>query len=233
MKASKVAAVVSALLATDAKPTEASILAAILAADKKGKDEGGLGNVEIMNKKANDAELKEHEAEDAAGEYFGHTKDEWEKMPAKDRKSARDKALDEKDDPEHTNDSEVDEAEDDIQPAQSASGNSGSGGKEPTTDKKGMDAAIKSAIDARDALHAARRDVETVIGPVTYDSAAEVYKAALVKLGVAVDGVHASAYPTLFKLARDKVEAQTPVMASDAARVTTMAGAIKGYTRLP
>ena len=49
LKASKVASVVAALIATDAKPTEAQILAAILAADKKGKDEGGLGNVEIQN----------------------------------------------------------------------------------------------------------------------------------------------------------------------------------------
>ncbi len=237
MKLSKVAAAVAALLATDAKPTEAQIMAACIAADKKGKDEGGLGNVEIQNKakdekeKAEDA--KEHEAEDAAGEYFGHTKDEWEKMPAKDRKSARDKARDEKDDPEHTNDGEAEmEAEDDIQPAKSASGNSGSGGKEPTTDKKGMDAAIKLAIDRRDALHAARRDVETVLGVVAFDSAAEVYKAALVKLGVTVDGVHASAYPALFKMAREKLDAQAPTLASDAATVKTMAGVIKGYTRL-
>ena len=237
MKASKVAAVVSALLATDQKPTEASILAAILAADKKSKDEGGLGPVEIQKKAANDAELKEHEAEDAAGEYFGHTKDEWEKMDAKDRKGARDKARDEKDDPEHTNDADPEvEGNDDVQPKPSVSGAgapAGNAGKEPAKDKKATDAAIKVALDARDALHAARRDVETVLGVVAYDSAAEVYKAALDKLGVATDGVHPSAFATLFRMKREAVTATAPTLGSDAATVSTMAGKIKGYTRLP
>lgn len=233
MKASKVAQVVAALLATDAKPTEASILAVILAADKKGKDEGGLGPVEIQ--KAKDEKEKAEDAEkfgasDAAAEYFGKGKDEWEKMPAKDRAAARDAA--EKDDPEHTNDSEVD-AEDDEQPAKTATGNSGAGGKEPAKDKKAHDAAIKVALDARDALHAARRDVETVLGVVAYDSAAEVYKAALDKLGVATDGVHASAFATLFRMKREAVVAAAPVLGSDAATIKSMAGAIKGYNRLP
>ena len=237
MKASKVAQVVTALLATDAKPTEASILAAILAADKKGKDEGGLGPVEIQKKAANDAELKEHEAEDAAGEYFGHTKDEWEKMDAKDRKGARDKARDEKDDPEHTNDGDPDvEGMDDVQPKESVTGGgspAGNKGKEPAKDKKAADAAIKVALDARDALHAARRDVETVLGVVAYDSAEAVYKAALDKLGVDTAGVHPSAFATLFRMKREAVTATAPVLGSDAATVKTMAGAIKGYTRLP
>jgi hypothetical protein len=235
MKLSKVAAAVAALLATDAKPTEAQIMAACIAADKKGKDEGGLGPVEIENKKANDAELKEHEAEDAAGEYFGHTKDEWEKMPAKDRKSARDKARDERDDPEHTNDGEVD-GMDDVQPKESVTGGgspAGNKGKEPAKDKKAHDAAIKVALDARDALHAARRDVETVLGVVAYDSAAEVYAAALAKLGVDTAGVHASAFPALFKMKRDAVSATAPVLGSDAATVKGMAAVIKGYNRLP
>jgi hypothetical protein len=233
MKLSKVAAAVAALLATDAKPTEAQIMAACIAADKKGKDEGGLGPVEIENKAKDEKEA----AEDAAAEYFGHTKDEWEKMPAKDRKSARDKARDEKDDPEHTNDGETDvEGMDDIQPKESVSGAgspAGNKGKEPAKDKKATDAAIKVALDARDALHAARRDVETVLGVVTFDSAAEVYGAALKKLGVDTAGIHASAYPALFKMARDKADVQAPTIASDAAAVKTMSGLIKGYNRLP
>src|SRR5258708_6263291 len=61
MKLSKVAAAVAALLATDAKPTEAQIMAACIAADKKGKDEGGLGPVEIENK----AKDEKEKAEDA------------------------------------------------------------------------------------------------------------------------------------------------------------------------
>lgn len=232
MKLSKVAAAVAALLATDAKPTEAQIMAACIAADKKGKDEGGLGPVEIQNKakdekeKAEDA--KEFGAKDAEANYFGHTKDEWEGMSAKDRKSARD----EKDDPEHTNDADVDGL-DDVQTAVTAEpGPTGKKG-EPAKDAKGMDAkGVASLIAANDAKHAAAREVESILGVVAYDSAAEYYKAALTKLGVDTAGVHASAYPTLLKLARDKVNAETPTLATDAARVTGMAGAIKGYDRL-
>lgn len=238
MKVSALAIAVAAALALDAKQTGAvkNAIDLALAADRKARDEGGLGPVEIQNKGAKDAAEKEEAAKDAAAEYFGHTKDEWEKMPAKDKAAARDKARDSNDDPEKTNDEEI-EAEDDIQPAKTATGNSGAGGKEPAKDKAkdkaAQDAAIKLALDARDALHAARREVEPVLGVVTYDSAPEVYKAACAKLGVAIDGVHPTAYATIFRLARDKVVAQTPVIASDAAVVTTMAGLIKGYKRLP
>jgi uncharacterized protein len=217
LKASKVASVVADLIASDAKPTEAQILAAILAADKKGKDEGGLGNVEIQN--------KEKPAKDA--------------FPDKDDK-AKDKAKDGKDDPEHTNDAEDpdmsedekdDKAEDDVQPAQKP--DKARAGAEPAKDKKGMDAAgVAALIAANDAKHAAAREVESILGVVAYDSADAYYKAALTKLGVDTAGVHASAFPSLLKLAKDKLDAATPIMASDAARVSTMAGAIKGYNRL-
>ncbi len=217
MKLSKVAAAVAALLATDAKPTEAQIMAACIAADKKGKDENsGLGPKELDKK---------------AGDEF----------PPKDKE----KAEDEKDDPESTNDGDpemegMDEdkddekkAKDDIQPKKSANGNSGAGGAEPTKDKKGMDAkGVAALIAANDAKHAAAREVESILGVVVYDSADAYYQAALTKLGVDTAGVHASAFPSLLKLARDRVEAQTPTMATDAARVSSMAGAIKGYARL-
>jgi hypothetical protein len=236
MKLTTVAAAVHALLATDAKPTEAQIMAACIAADKKGKDEGGLGPVEIQNKakdekeKAEDA--KEFGASDAAAEYFGHTKDEWEDMPAKDRKSARDEAAEEE---EKAKDSEVD-AEDDLQPKESVTGGgkpAGNAGPKPASDKKGMDAAgVAALIAANDAKHVAAREVESILGVVAYDSADAYYKAALDKLGVDTAGVHASAFPSMLKLARDKVSAQTPTMASDASMVKNMATAIKGYDRL-
>jgi uncharacterized protein len=223
MKASKVASLVSALIASDAKPTEAQILAAILAADKKGKDEGGLGNVEIQN--------KEKPAKDA--------------FPDKDDKAKDadyEKAKDGKDDPEHTNDAEDpdmsedekdDKAEDDVQPKVSAKVGPTGKQDEPAKDKKGMDAAgVAALIAANDAKHAAAREVESILGVVAYDSADAYYKAALTKLGVDTAGVHASAFPSLLKLAKDKLDAATPIMASDAARVSTMAGAIKGYNRL-
>lgn len=235
MKLSKVASVVTALLATDAKPTEADIIAAVLAADKKGKDEGGLGPVEIENKAKDEKEKDEKEfgAKDAEAEYYGHTKDEWEDMSAKDRKAARDKAHD-ADDPEDTNgkgtDEEID-GMDDVQPKESATNGKkdANGGAMPAKDTA---AVVKAALDARDALHAARRDVEPVLGVVTYDSAAQVYKAALDKLGIDTTGVHTSAYGALYKLARDKADAQAPALASDAATVRTMSSTIKGYDRL-
>lgn len=230
MKLSKVAAAVAALLATDAKPTEAQIMAACIAADKKGKDDNtGLGPKEL-DKAKDEKDKTDNAAADAAAEYFGKTKDEWEDMSAKDRAAARDAAGD---DPEKTNDAEID-AEDDIQPKKTATGNSGAGGAEPAKDKKGMDAAgVAALIAANDAKHAASREVESILGVVTYDSAADYYKAALDKLGVDTAGVHVSAFPSLLKLARDKVNAETAApLATDSARVTGMAGAIKGYSRL-
>ena len=86
MKLSKVAAAVAALLATDAKPTEAQIMAACLAADKKGKDEGGLGPVEIENKgkdkKGKDAAFPEKDKAEDGNDDPEKTNDEW---PEKDK----------------------------------------------------------------------------------------------------------------------------------------------------
>jgi hypothetical protein len=227
MKLSTVAAAVAALLATDAKPTEAQIMAACLAADKKGKDEGGLGPVELQNKAKDEKEA----AKDAAAEFYGNTKDEWEKMD----KGAKDKARDEfKEKAEDkAKDADVDaNAEDENetpQPKKSANGNLGNGGAEPAKDTA---AVIQAALDARDALHAARIDVQPVLGVVTYDSAAAVYGAALKKLGIDTKGVHASAFSQLYRLAVDRAVAQTPSIASDSASIKTMSTLIKGYDRL-
>lgn len=77
----------------------------------------------------------------------------------------------------------------------------GLGGK----DRKAMDAAIdarvKAAVTADRALTEARTKVLPVIGVVAYDSAAEVYKAALAKLEIATDGVDPSAFAALFDIA--------------------------------
>jgi hypothetical protein len=226
VKASKVASVVSALLASDAKPTEAQILAAILAADKKGKDEGGLGPVEIENK---------GKAKDKAKDAFPDKDDDKAKDEDKDDEKAKDGDMPDVDGEDEDKDDKAKDA--DVQPKESVSGAgapAGNKGKESAKDKKGMDTAtaVKHALDARDALHAARRDVETVLGVVAYDSAADVYKAALDKLGVDTAGVHASAYPALFKMKRDALAASAPTLASDASTVKSMAGAIKGYNRL-
>lgn len=229
MKLRTVAAAVAALLATDAKPSEAQIMAACLAADKKGKDEGGLGPVENQ-KKAQDAK-------DAAAEFYGKAKDEWEKMDDKAKDKARDefekKAAEDGPDMEGLDE----EGAPNVQPAKSAKGNSGEGGAEPTKDEKekeekAMDAKISAALRANDAKHEALRAVEPVLGKVTFDSADKAYKAALDKMGIDTTDVPAAAYPAMFKLAKDKVAAATPVIAVDASTVKGMREAIPGYGRL-
>jgi uncharacterized protein len=219
MKLSKVAAAVAALLATDAKPTEAQIMAACIAADKKGKDEGGLGNVEIQNKAKDKAKDSKEDDEKKGEDEFPEKKE--------------DKAEDGKDDPEATNDEDPDmeSGMDDVQPAQKP--DKARAGEMPAKDKKGMDAkGVADLIAANDAKHVAAREVEPILGVVAYDSAEAYYKAALTKLGVDTAGVHASAFPSLLKLARDKTDAQTPVMASDSAQVSAMAKLIPSYNRL-
>lgn len=235
MKLSAIAAGLKAagLLATDASdPKVISALATMLVTDTKGKDGLPVETTEktVKDKKGKDAFPPKKEGEDEDMPE-GMDAKAWDAMSDEEKKDAKDKARDskDKDDPEGTNDADVD-----VQPKESVTGSSKSGqaGAEPAKDKKATDAAIKSALDARDALHAARREVETTIGVVAYDSAAEVYKAALVKLGVSVDGVDPSAYGTIFKLARDKETAATPVIASDAAVVAGMSAVIPGYGRL-
>lgn len=95
-----------------------------------------------------------------------------------------------------------------------------------------MDAAVSAAVTAalasRDALHTARREVESILGVVAYDSAAEVYKAALTKLGVTTDGVDSSAFAALLKLA---TKAAAPAIVGDSATVQSMVTAFPGLAR--
>jgi len=60
---------------------------------------------------------------------------------------------------------------------------------------------VSKAIMANDALHAARRAVEPVVGVVGLGSAEAVYRFALDQMGMDTHGVHASALPTIFNLA--------------------------------
>ncbi len=60
---------------------------------------------------------------------------------------------------------------------------------------------VSKAILANDALHAARRAVEPVVGMVGLGSAEAVYRFALDQMGLDTHGVHASALPTIFNLA--------------------------------
>lgn len=114
-------------------------------------------------------------------------------------------------------------------------GNWGLGGKDG---KKAMDAAVDTAVTAalaaRDALHTARREVEPILGVVAFDSAEQVYKAALDKLAIATDGVHPSAFAFLVKTAKDAATAAAPALANDggAGKVLSMSEAFKGFDRI-
>lgn len=77
-------------------------------------------------------------------------------------------------------------------------------------------ATIKAAVLANDALHEARREVEAILGSVTFDSASAVYKAALDKLAVDTAGVDPSAYRSLLKIATKPAPA---ALATDSAGI--------------
>jgi hypothetical protein len=231
MKVSALAVAVASTLGLDSAASlkVKNAIDLVLAADKKAKDEGGLGPVDNLKDKAKDEkdDPEGTNAEDAMEDIDAEDEDETEsdKARGKDKKAKDKKAKDKF--PE--------EAEDDVQPSKSVTGGgspAGNAGKEPAKDAKAMDAKINAALAARDALHVARRAVEPVLGVVTYDSAADVYKAALTKLGVTVDGIDASAFPALYKMACERTEARAPSMASDAATVKGMAALLPGYDRL-
>lgn len=200
MKKSALIAALAPFMAADADMIAVDAAITALATDaKKGKDA--------------DLEKKDQaEAQDESGAE--------ETVKGKDK--AKDEAPCDKDDTDANDEMDDMDAEDDA-PAMKPKG----------ADKKGMDAAITTAVAAalaaRDALHTARREVEPILGVVAYDSAAEVYGAALTKLGVDVAGVDASAYPAMLKLATK--EAAPAVIASDAKEVSTMAEAFPGLAR--
>jgi chemotaxis protein histidine kinase CheA len=83
--------------------------------------------------------------------------------------------------------------------------------KKEAEDKKAMDAkiqlatdeAIKRERDNQRAIVKAMNVVRPVVGELehAFDSAEDVYKAALKMRGVQVDGVHASAYPSMWAMA--------------------------------
>lgn len=207
MKIAAIAAALAAsgLLATDAKPEAVTAaLNTLLAADKKARDE----QKEKDDKAAADKAAADKAAEDA-------------KDP---------------DDPEGVDEDPDLDGEDEF-PEDPVGGE-----KKPAPtnvkDKKGKDKAMDSKsvatlIAANDAKHAAAREVESILGAVSYDSADKYYKAALDKLGVDTAGVHASAFPALLKIAKDKAtSAASASIVGDAASATEMAAAIPGYGRL-
>jgi hypothetical protein len=249
VKLDAVIAVISPFLATDKKPDE--VAKAILAADKKAKDAAGsgLGSRELEENDrpgAKDAAMdareaatdSREEAMDAAEEKADAGKED---KDAKDRKMGRDKrakdradrkmgrdkaAKDRNDDPEHTNDGNVMEGADPTTP-----GGSRAGGK-TAIDSAEADRRIAAAIAARDALHAARTDVQALLGITAFDSASATYAAALKHLGVATDGIPEAAFGPMLDLAKKGAARAQPTGASDSTTVATMAKLIPNYNRL-
>ena len=251
MKLAQVIALAAAggYLAADKTPE--SLTAYLLAEDKRAKDAKGA-----YDKARDEAE----EAEDAMGEACDSKagamdaeeeeadKAKGEDKAAKDRKTARDSRKAARDsrktardarkaardkrakdastnlDPEGTNDNSLAEAE----PATPSKG----GPSAPGMDAAAVDARVKAAVLARDELHAATREVEPILGTVAFDTANEVYKAALDKLGVDTAGVHESAYRSMLKLAKDRMPTVAPTFALDSADRETIAARIPHLNRL-
>jgi uncharacterized protein len=209
------AMIAAGLIATDKKPEDVTaLLSEQFALDKKAKDEA-----------KEKAEAEDKAACDAAAKAAGC--DSKDMVKGEDGKWVKgDKAKDENDDDMDAEDIDLVTAErGGVKPKVSEGG---------ADAKAAQDAAIKAAVDAalaKDrALIAARAEVAPVLGVVAYDSAEDVYKAALAHLKVDHADVHASAYRALFA-AHVKTAAAAPVN-GDAATVKTLDQAFPGFNRL-
>lgn len=236
MKLAAVLAAISPFLATDKTPEE--VRKAIFAADKKGKDEEVDPTAEDADIDKREAACDEREEAMDAAEEKADKEAKAEDKAAKDRKGARDsrkmgrdsrkmgrdkRAKDAATDPEGTNDNNLENGD----PSTPAKGGKSEKG---ALDAAAVNAQIKIAVDARDALHAARREVEPIIGVCALDSASAVYKAALDKLGIDTKGIHDSAFPAMLKLAKDHTAKNpAPVLATDVSAIEKL---IPGYGRL-
>ena len=236
MKLAVAIAAITPFLAADKTPEE--VHKAILAADKKGKDEEVDPPAEDADFEKREAACDEREEAMDAAEEKADKEAKAEDKAAKDRKMGRDKrakdrmdrkmgrdkrAKDAATDPEGTNDNDLEQGD----PSTPAKGGKSEKG---ALDAAAVDARVKAAVDARDALHAARREVEPIIGVCTMDSAGAVYEAALKKLGVDTKGIPDSAFPAMLKLAKDRTAAQpATVIATDTAAMDKL---IPGYSRL-
>lgn len=157
--------------------------------------------------------------------------DEDDKKKAKDKK-AKDEDDDEDDDKSKAKDKKAKDEDDDD--------------KKDKDDAKAMDAAIaaataKAAQQATanaNAVRQAERDVHDLVGEVDImDSAEKVYRFALDSVGVPNAGVHASALPTLVKMAKEraaekKTNPVAPAVAMDSDAAASFSKRF-GVTSLP
>ncbi len=95
--------------------------------------------------------------------------------------------------------------------------------------------ATAAAIKANNELHQARKDVESLVGEIALDSAEAVYRFALDKAGINVEGVHASAFRALVESEKSRKNAaaqNTTPMGMDAASVKQVAEQFPGLARI-
>ena len=109
------------------------------------------------------------------------------------------------------------------------------GEKDDKVSKPAMDAAIKEAVKLAvsrvNEVHEARKVVAPFVGElvIAADSAADVYKAALVNLGVSVTGIHHSAYRAILEAQTKPGEVRRTAIAVDSASVSGYAEFAKSH----
>lgn len=154
----------------------------------------------VLKLAADEAEEDDKEAEDE-----GETEEERKEREAKEAKDrARDKPKDEDMDED---DEQADDEENDD--------------KDKDDDRKASDAALiararREAMRDFQSLQSAKDAVRPLVGEVAMDSADAVYRYALETMGVETKGVHASAFPAMVALAKDRKPARVAMDAAAA-----------------
>lgn len=222
MKASLLAATLVTSLGLDKKPEDVTAaINAALAADKVATDAKAAADKAAADKAAEDKKASDEAADKAARDKAAKDagcKPEDMVKGADGNWGLGSKAKDEEFDPDA----------EDVQKPDGSTGRKPEGGA-PNPAQDAIDAAVKTALAARDALHAAREDVKPLLGVVTtFDSAEAVYGAALDHLKVDRKDVHPSALRALFRASTKQPEA----VVGDAKSVSTMDQAFPQLNRL-
>lgn len=164
-----------------------------------------------------DAAMKDCEGEDESEEEEEKEKPKAkDKSKAKDKKMGKDESEEEEDKPKAKDKKAKDEKVDHRDDFESEKDKAKD---EATVTVDQMNTAIKAASDAAvarvEALHNARREVESICGVVALDSADAVYKFALDHLKIPTKDVPPAAFPALLALAKQKTP--TPRIGMDSA----------------
>ncbi len=152
--------------------------------------------------------------------------DEAEKEDEKDKKTADD----EDDEDEKEKKKTADDSDDDEDDEKKKTADDEDDDKDEKVSKTAMDSAIRLAADSATREAAANfrkiREAEQAVRPligdvIAMDSAEDVYRTALEQSGVDIDGVHASAFPSLVRMAiSQKENSRSAPLAQDSASIS-------------